>query len=92
MPKGWTLVITKTPECNDTFLDDMDGRVRIRVIKRMANKKLTASTWKKACKVRTALATNDMTYISIVNDSLANKPGPQDIPNYCLTKSPIEMN
>jgi hypothetical protein len=91
-PKGWLFVMAKTPECNNTFLDDMVGRVRIRGMKRMVDKELTESTWKKACKVRTALATNSMTYGTIVKDLLANKPGLQDVLNYCLMQASIEMN
>jgi hypothetical protein len=91
VPKGWPFVMAKTPEHDNTFLDDMVGRVRTRVMKRMANKELTASTQKKACKVRTALATNNKTYVTIMKHLLADKPGLHDILNYCLMQASIEM-
>ena len=75
VPKGWPFVMAKTPECNNTILDDMVSRVRTHAMKRMANKDLTVSTQKKACNVKTTLSTNNMTYVTMVKEVLANKPG-----------------
>jgi hypothetical protein len=57
----------------------------------MADRDLSGSTRKKANTVRTALANNDETYVTIAQDMLPTKPGSQDVLNVCLTQASLEM-
>ena len=84
----WPFV--KSPECNNHVADMVD-RANTRAMMRMINKTLSASTRKKACTVRTALAKNDETYVSIVKDLLPTKLGSQDVLDVCLTQASIDM-
>jgi hypothetical protein len=56
MPEQWPC--PKTPDCKSHVedVDDMVGRARTLVMKRMINKTLMESTRKKACTLQTALA------------------------------------
>jgi len=58
---------------------------------RMVDKTLSASAQKEACKVQTALAKNDKTFVSIVKDLLPTKLGSQDVLHVCLTQASIDM-
>jgi hypothetical protein len=49
------------------------------------------ATRKKAYTVRTALANNNETYVTIAKDMLPTKPGSQDVLNVCLTQASLEM-
>ncbi len=73
LPEQWPFA--KTPEHKNN-VEDMVSRVRILAMTKMINTTLTASAWKKACTVQTALAKNDETYVSIVKDLL---PPSQDL-------------
>ncbi len=91
MPEQWPF--PKTPDCKRHVEDvnDMVGQARTLAMKRMINKTLTESARKKACTVRTALAKNDDTYVSIVKDLLPTGPGSQDVLDVCLTQASIDM-
>jgi len=56
-----------------------------------ADRDLSGSTRKKAYTVRTALANNDETYVTIAKDMLLTKPGSQDVLNICVTQASLEM-
>ncbi len=89
MPEGWPF--PKTPKCK-SHVEDMDDIVswaRTLVMKRMIDKSLTESAWKKACTVQTALAKNDETYVSIVKDLLPLRPGSQDVLDVCLMQASV---
>ena len=60
-------------------------------MKMMADRDLSGSMRKKAYMVRTALANNDKTYVTIAKDMLPTKPGSQDVLNVCLTQASLEM-
>ena len=83
-PAKWTF---STPE----RINNMVGRVRTRSMEMMANRDLSGSNRKKAYTVRTALANNDKTYVTIAKDMLPTKPGSQDVLNVCLTQASLEM-
>jgi hypothetical protein len=83
-PANWPF---STPE----RINNMVGRVRTRSMEMMANRDLSGSTRKKAYTVRTALANNDKTYVTIAKDMLPTKPGSQDVLNVCLTQASLEM-
>jgi hypothetical protein len=74
-----------------THHNNMVGRVRTRSMEMMADRDLSGSTSKKAYTVRTALANNDKTYVTIAKDMLPTKPGSQDVLNVCLTQAFLEM-
>ncbi len=77
MPERWPF--PKPPDCKSHVegVDDMVGRARTLAMKRMIDKMLTESAWKKVCTLRTALANNDETYVSIVKDLLPTGPDPR---------------
>ena len=83
-PANWPF---STPE----RINNMVGRVRTRSMEMMADRDLSGSTRKKAYTVRTALANNDETYVTIAKDMLPTKPGSQDVLNVCLTQASLEM-
>ncbi len=91
MPEQWPFA--KTPDCKSHVEDvnDIVGQARTLAMKRMINKTLTESAWKKACTVQTARAKNDDTYVSIVKDLLPTGPGSQDVLDVCLTQASIDM-
>ena len=70
--------------------DDMLTRTRARAMKRMTDRSITDSARKKACTVRTALANNVETYVSIVRDMIPVEPASQDVLNVCLTQASLE--
>jgi hypothetical protein len=71
----------------------MVSRVRTRSMMRMGDTTLNKSDRTKACVVRTGLATNDETYVSIVNDMVVSgMPASQDVLNVCLTQATLEMH
>ena len=58
----------------------MVSRVRTRSMMRIGDTTLNKSDCTKACVVRTGLATNDKTYMSIVNDMVVSgMPASQDV-------------
>ena len=59
-------------------------------MKRMVDKSISESARKKACKVRTALANNIETYVSIVKDMMP-AAGSQDVLDICLTQASLEV-
>jgi hypothetical protein len=59
--------------------DTMLTRTRARAMKRMTDKSITDSARKKACTVRTALANNVETYVSIVRHMIPRAPASQDV-------------
>ena len=59
--------------------DTMVTRTRTQAMKRMTDKSINDSARKKACMVRTALANNVETYVSIVRDMIPGAPASQDI-------------
>ena len=59
--------------------DTMLTRTRARAMKRMTDKSITDSAHKKACTVRTALANNVKTYVSIVRHMIPRAPASQDV-------------
>ncbi len=73
-PANWPF---STPEC----INNMVGRVRTRSMEMMTDWDLSGCTRKKAYTVRTALANNDETYVTIAKDMLPTKPGSQDVLN-----------
>jgi hypothetical protein len=83
-PANWPF---STPE----RINNMVGRVRTRSMEMMADRDLSGSTRKKAYTVRTALANNNETYVTIAKDMLPTKPGSQDVLNVCLTQASLEM-
>ena len=83
-PANWPF---STPE----RINNMVGRVRTRSMEMMANRDLSRSTRKKEYTVRTALANNDETYVTLAKDMLPTKPGSQDVLNVCLTQASLEM-
>ena len=70
--------------------DNMLTRTRARAMKRMTDKSITDSARKKACTVRTALANNVETYVSIVRDMIPGAPASQDVLEVCLTQASLE--
>ena len=71
----------------------MVSRVRTRSMMRMGDNTLNKSDRMKACVVRTGLANNHETYVSIVNDMVvAGMPASQDVLNVCLTQASLEMH
>ncbi len=70
--------------------DTMLTWTRARAMKRMMDKSITDSARKKACTVRTALANNVKTYVSIVRDMIPGAPASQDILEVCLTQALLE--
>ena len=70
--------------------DTMVTRTRTRAMKRMTDKSITDSARKKACMVRTALANNVETYVSIVRDMIPGSPASQEILEVCLTQASLE--
>jgi len=84
-PANWPF---STPE----RINNMVGRARTRSMQMMADRDLSRSTRKKAYTVRTALANNDKTYVTIAKDRLPTKPGSQDVLNVCLTQASLEMH
>ena len=70
--------------------DSMLTRTRARAMKRMTDKSITDSARKKACTVRTALANNVETYVSIVRDMIPGAPASQDVLEVCLTQASLE--
>ena len=71
----------------------MVSRVRSRSMMRMGDTTLNKSDRTKACVVRTGLANNDETYVSIVNDMVVSgMPASQDVLNICLTQASLEMH
>jgi hypothetical protein len=88
LPERWPFL--KTPECKNN-VEDMVSRARTLAMKRMINKTLTASAWKKVCTVQSALAKNYETYVSIVKDLLPTKLGSQDVLNVCLMQASTDM-
>ena len=70
--------------------DTMLTRTRTRAMKRMTDKSITDSARKKACMVRTALANNVGTYVSIVRDMIPGAPASQEILEVCLTQASLE--
>ena len=83
-PANWPF---STPE----RINNMVGRVRTRSMEMMANMDLSGSMRKKAYTVRTALANNDETYVTIAKDMLPTKPGSQGVLNVCLTQASLGM-
>ena len=83
-PANWPF---STPE----RINNMVGRVRTRSMEMMAGRNLLGCTHTKAYTVRTALANNDETYVTIAKDMLPTKPGSQDVLNVCLTQASLEM-
>jgi hypothetical protein len=72
----------KNGESGEVSIDDEDG-----------GPTLNKSDRTKACVVRTGLATNDETYVSIVNDMVVSgMPASQDVLNICLTQASLEMH
>ena len=67
MPVNWPF---GTPERDK----DMVSRVRTRSMMRMGDMIITKSERKKACMVRTGLATDDAVYVSIVKDIMPSMP------------------
>ena len=63
---------------------------RTRTMKRMVDKSISESARKKASKVRTALANNVETYVSIVKDMMP-AAGSQDVLDICLTQASLEV-
>ena len=60
---------------------------------RMGDTTLNKSDRTKVCVVRTGLAYNDETYVSIVNDMvMSDMPASQDVLNVCLTQASLEMH
>ena len=57
---------------------------------RMTDKSITDSARKKAFTVRTALANNVETYVSIVRDMIPGAPASQDVLKVCLTQASLE--
>jgi hypothetical protein len=70
--------------------DTMLTRTRAQAIKRMTDRSITDSARKKACTVRTALANNVETYVSIVRDMISRAPASQDVLDVCLTQASLE--
>ena len=71
----------------------MVSRVRTRSMMRMGDMTLNKSDRTKACVVRTGLANNNETYMSIVNDMVVSGlPASQDVLNVCLTQASLEMH
>jgi hypothetical protein len=71
----------------------MVSRVRTRSMMRMGDTTLNKSDRTKACVVRTGLANNDETYVSIVNNMVVSgMPASQDVLNVCLTQASLEMH
>ncbi len=64
--------------------------MRAQAMKRMMDKSITDSAHKKACTVRTALANNVKTYISIVRVMIPGAPALQDVLEVCLTQALLE--
>ncbi len=58
-------------------------------MKRMMDESITDSARKKAYTVRTALANNVETYVSIVKDMIPGAPALQDVPEVCLTQASL---
>jgi hypothetical protein len=83
-PENWAI---STPEC----IINMVGRVRTCSMEMMVDRDLSGSTCKKEYTVRTALANNDETYVTLAKDMLPTKPGFQDVLNVCLTQASLEM-
>ncbi len=74
-------------------IQKMVSRVRSRSMMRMGDTTLNKCDRTKACVVRTGLANNDETYVSIVNDMVVSgMPASQDILNVCLTQASLEMH
>jgi hypothetical protein len=59
-------------------------------MKRMTDRSITDSARKKACTVRTALANNVETYVSIIRDMIPVAPASQDVLDVCLTQASLE--
>jgi len=72
------------------YVEGMVNRTRTRAMKRMVDKSISESARKKACKVRTALANNVVTYVSIVKDMMP-AAGSQDVLDICLTQASLEV-
>ena len=70
--------------------DNMLTRTRARAMKRMTDRSITDSARKKACTVRTVLANNVETYVSIVRDMIPVAPASQDVLDVCLTQASLE--
>jgi len=75
---------------NSTF-DSMLTWTRARAMMRMTDKSITDSARKKAFTVRTALANNVETYVSIVRDMIPGAPASQDVLEVCLTQALLEV-
>ncbi len=91
MPERWPFPKTPDRKSHVEDVDDMIGRARTLAMKRMIDKTLMESALKKARTVRTALAKNDETYVSIVKDLLPSGPGSQDVLDVCLMQASIDM-
>ncbi len=58
----------------------------------MLNNTIDKKRWKNACTVRTALANHNDSYISIVEDTLANAAGFKDILNAFMMQALLEQD
>ena len=83
-PANWPF---STPE----RINNMVGKVRTCSMEMMANRDLSGSTRERAYTVRTALANNNKTNVTIAKDLLPTKLGSQDILNVCLMQASLEM-
>jgi len=73
-------------------VEKMIMRTRSQATKMMLDNDSDKRSRKKACTVRTALANRDNTYLSIVEDTLPEAAGSQDVLNACLTQASLEQN
>ena len=72
------------------LFDTMLTWTRAQAMTRMTDNFITDSERKKACTVRTVLANNFETYISIVRDMIPGAPASQDVLEVCLTQASLE--
>ncbi len=73
-------------------VEKMIERIRSQANKMMLDNTIDKHRQKNACTVRTALANRNNSYVSIVEDTLTNAAGSQDILNACMTQASLERD
>jgi hypothetical protein len=89
LPLNWLLCAPSN--CYPSPVEKMARKTRSRANSMMLDSSVDVHERKKACKVRTALAKRDDTFLTIVEDMFPTDAGSQDVLNACLTQASLEQ-
>jgi|LakMenE18May11ns_1017448.scaffolds.fasta_scaffold9928194_2 hypothetical protein len=89
LPLNWPLCAPSN--CYPSPVEKMARRTRSRANSMMLDSSVDVHERKKACKVRTALAKRDDSFLTIIEDMLPTDAGSQDVLNACLMQASLEQ-